>query len=324
LFLNERGERQAAYEIAGEMLDVAEQRADSSLLIPAHRAMSMTRLYLGRFVASREHAERVLTLFDPAQHRSLVSRYAFDQRTVALGYLASALFTLGYPEQARSRIAAAVEEARSLAHPPSLAQALQFMCRLQCMSRDVAGLQDEADRMIAIAIERDLPDFKAFGRFWRGIVWLEAGRTEDGLLEVGEGRTSTGRVGNNLILAENLVSPARRQPISELVKAQLGEGPGSLWSAAEWHRMAGERLLSSADPDQREAEAHFRRALEVARDQQAKMWELRATTSLARLWARHGERQKVRDLLVPIYDWFTEGFDTPDLKDAKALLDALR
>ena len=327
LFLNQRGERQATYEIAGEMLAVAEKWGDSSLLIPAHRVMSLTSLHLGRFMAAREHAEQVLALYEPLEHRNLASVYAFDQRTVAQTYLASALFALGYPDQARRRSAAAVEEARALAHPASLVQALQFMSIMQCMMRDIAGLRDTAEMMIAVAVERGLPHFVGPGKFFRGVTWLALGQEEDGLQEMREGwveLAARDKTLGELLLAEICVAPARRRSISELVMALTSEGRRvSLWVEAEWCRMAGERLLSSAEPDQKEAEAHFRRALEVAREQEAKSWELRAATSLARLWAEQGKRADTHDLLAPIYGWFTEGFEHQDLKDAKALLDEL-
>ena len=328
LFLRERGESQAAFEVAAEMLEHAKEQGESGLLIPAHRAMSLTSLHIGRFDASRAHAEQVLALFDPAQHRNLASLYAFDQRTVAQTFLAAALLTLGYADQAWHWSAGAVEEARSLAHPASLAQALQFMCINRCVSRDIPGLLDTAEAMIAVSGERGFPHFVAIGRAFEGIAWLEAGRSEEGIVQLREALSSiraSGSISPGLILlAENCVAPARRQPIWKLEMVEFGKVPNNLWFKAEQHRIAGERLLWSSEPDYEEIEAHFCRALEVARDQEAKMWELRAATSLARLWAGHGERQKARDLLVPIYDWFTEGFDTPDLKDAKALLDELR
>ena len=329
LFHSQGGEPQPAHGIACEMLALAERHDDPVLLIPAHRAMSLVSEQLGRPAVARAHAEQVLTLFDPAQHRVLAPRYVFDQRTVALGYLAVALLTLGYPDQARHRTCEAVSEAGGLSHPASLAQALARSCVFHTLSRDAVGLAETAEATIAIAVEHDMLHFLGHGRFFRGFAWLELGNIGDGLAEIREGEASLSTSGLVLRadpgLAEIQEALATGRPSSDLAAEamlRLAEAFGHSLRA-ERHRVAGERLLWSSEPDEGETESHFCRALEIAREQEAKMWELRAATSLARLWANQGERQKAHDLLGPMYGWFTEGFDIHDLKDAKALLDEL-
>jgi predicted ATPase len=330
LFHYQRGAMQAAYDIASEMLALAEQRRDPALLIPAHRAMSLASISLGRPIATRAHTEQVLELFDPSRHRSLASLYAFDQRTVALGYLSAALLVLGYPDQARYRNREALIEARQLSHPASLAQALHRSCIFEERIRNADRIAEAAEAAIAISVEHGMPYFLGHGRFYRGIAWLALGNVEEALVEIEEGEAALRASGLVLRVgpgpAEIHETLARGRPSSDLaVEAvnRLNEAFGHSAPRAEEHRVAGERLLGSSEPDHEEIEAHFRQALEIAREQEAKMWELRAATSLARLWAKQGERTKAHDLLAPVYDWFTEGFDTPDLKDAKALLDQL-
>jgi predicted ATPase len=324
----ERGESNAGYDIAGEMLRLAKQHNDPALLVPANRAMSVTSFELGRFVAAREHAEQVLALYDPSRHRALAAPYGFDQRTVALGSLARALLSLGYPDQARQRIGAAVAEARRLAHPASLAQSFMFSCFLCRLARDATGQAEAAEMLIAAAAEHDMPHFHAMGRLMRGGSLLQIGRAKDALIEIGQAETAlraTGRpLRTKLLLAEAHVALGRPVSIPDLLGelAGLEAGPG-YWSKATDYWRVGRLLLSLPEPDEAKAEACFRRAIEVAREQGAKTWELRAATSLARLWADQGQRSQARDLLAPIYGWFTEGFDTADLKDAKALLDIL-
>ncbi len=330
LFHAQRSEPQAAYGIACEMLELGDQSDEPALLIPAHRAMSLVSLNLGRYNAARMHAERVLALYDPARHRVLASRYAFDQRTVALGYLAPALFTLGYPDQGRHRNDEAVTEARALSHPASLAQALHRSCIFDIASRNPLGVAEAAEAEIAIAIEHGLPYFLGHGRFFRGIAWLELGRIEDALVEIRTGEAAL-RASGLVLRADPQLAELDAEPTCERLAAEvatearlrLQEAFSTHTPKAERHRIDGERLLRSSEPNQEMAEEHFRRALEIGRETEAKMWELRAALSLARLWAEQGERQKARDLLAPIYAWFTEGFDTPDLKDTKALLEEL-
>ena len=335
LFHNERSEHQAAYDTAQEMLELARRRGDPSFLIPAHRALALTSFELGRFAAVQDHAEQILTLYEPVRHRALASLYVFDQRVVALGYLAWALYVLGYPDQARLRGRQQLAEARDLAHPNTLAQALFRGCVFHRNARDVAGLREDAEALVAVAAEHSLPFFLAVGRLHRGWVWIEGGRTEEGIAEVKRGDVEAEATGVRLprayvsgLLAEAhamaaLRLEAARWTTDALARRGRDASPWSHWFEADWHRRNGELLLSLPEPDRAEAEAWFRRALEVGREYDARIWELRAATSLARLWGEQGERQKAHDLLAPVYGWFTEGFDTVDLKDAKALLEEL-
>jgi class 3 adenylate cyclase/predicted ATPase len=329
LFHSQRGEPHAAHGIAEEMLEQARRQGDPALLIPAHRALSLTLLHLGRFAAAREHAEAVLSLYDPARHRALASLYAFDQRVVALGYLASTLFALGYPDQGRQRSDEAVGEAEKLSHPNTVAQALYFACLFRVAARDAEDLRELAEALIAVARDHGLAHFLAVGRAMRGRVLVAQGTTEEGLAELEQGVAAIQASGTRVmspytsaLLADARASAGQaREAVSRAAEVPAWKGGSSFWYEAEVHRLSGETLLSPPELNLPEAEACFRRSIEIAREQQAKLWELRAATNLARLWRDQGKRAEAHDLLAPVYGWFTEGFDTADLKDAKALLD---
>jgi class 3 adenylate cyclase/tetratricopeptide (TPR) repeat protein len=175
LFHSQRGEAHVAHRMAAEMLELAEAQGDPALLIPAHRALSLTSLHLGNFMAACRHAEQVIALYDPAQHGALTSLYAFDQRVVALGYLAAALLALGYPSRACRRSHEALAEARVLSHPNTLAQALHLACTFRLTARGAAGLDELAEALSAVAQEHGLAHFLAVGRVVNGRLSVSQG-----------------------------------------------------------------------------------------------------------------------------------------------------
>jgi len=331
LFHMMRGEQDAANAIAAEMLELAQGRDDALLLIPAHRARSATALHGGRFAAARENAERVLALYDPAQHRGLASLYSFDQRVVALGYLSAALLALGYPDQARRRSHEQLAEAQSLTHPNTLAQALSFACNFYRVVGEIEVLQQLGEALVAVATEHGLPHFLANGRRALGWVLIQQGNIEQGITELKKALIAFQDSGDlrllahvNELLADAYISAGRpSEALSCVAESAARMRRPTCWTESEWHRRRGRLALSLPQANSADAEACFRRAVEVARNQGAKTWELRAATSLARLWRDRGKRSEAYDLLAPVYGWFTEGFDTADLKDAKTLLDQL-
>jgi len=334
LFHALRGEPRAAHATAAEMLERAERSGEDALLIPAHRAASLACWHFGRFAAMRAHAERVLALYDPARHRGLASLYGFDQRAVALAHLTLALLVLGHPDQARRRGAELLAWARDLRHPNSLAQALHMLCHFHIAARDSAAARQTAEEQIALAAERGLPFFLGHGRLFRGLALVAQDLHEDGLADVERGRAELLACGTLIqgagAAAEGEVAAAHAQAghLQEALRwtteacATMDQAP-SFWKNAEKHRCRGEVLLMFPEPDWAGAEACFRRAVEIARPQGARWWELRAAVSLARLLRDRGRRAEARDLLAPVYGWFTEGFDLPDLREAGALLEAL-
>jgi class 3 adenylate cyclase/predicted ATPase len=334
LFHLERNQYQSAFDIATRMLELAQVDAqgDPALLIPAHRALSLTSYELRRFAAARDHADQVLALYEPDRHRALASLYAFDQRIVALGYLAVALFVLGYPDRAHQRSEQQLVEARELGHSNTLAQALSRACIFCRMSRDDEGIREAAEALVALAAEHGLPYFQAIGMLHRGWVIIERGGVEDGIAELeraaaaardAQARWSPAYV--SCVAAEAHALAGRRREAATCAAEALSQWDEvqSPWFLGDQHWHKGQLLLRLAEPNRGRAESCFRHAIEFARNQEAKMWELRAATSLARLWAEQGKRGQALDLLAPVYGWFTEGFDTADLKDAGALLDEL-
>ena len=327
-----RGESGAGRKVAEEMLRLAERQRDDALRIASHRALSAALYHLGEFSATRTHLERVLSLYDSLPSRPTPSLYTVDHRAMALSFLATTLFLLGYPDQAEARHREAVDYARTLGHSHSLGLVLSHSCEFHCFAHNWESLRTQAHALVSLSTEQGFPYYLAVGTLYCGSALAELGELRDGLTAYDRGfaaRRATGarsRVPLFLGLRARTHQKAGRpqDALCSLVQAlDWVEGTGEHLYEAELHRLKGEVLSSPPECDRLEAEACFQRAIEVARKQGAKVWELRAATSLARLWAKRGERRKGRDLLAPVYGWFTEGFDTRDLQDAKALLDEM-
>jgi class 3 adenylate cyclase/predicted ATPase len=329
----QRAELAAAYELARELLRLAEERGDAAAEVVGHRILGAYLFQLGRLAESRAHSERALALYDPVRDQSSRFVYAIDSRVVCLLWLSQALLALGYPEQARARNGEVLVRARQLAHPNTIAQALLYDWTLHQLLRDRREAQEQAEALIALATEQGLPLWLAAGVVVQGWALAAGGRAEDGIAVIRRGLTDYRATGAELFSPYFLALLADAHGradqaatgLSLLADALDGvDRTGVRWLEAELHRLRGELWLALPEPDQSGAEGCLRRALAVAREQDARMWELRAATSLARLWREQGKRIEARDVLAPVYGWFSEGFDTPDLKEAKALLEALR
>ena len=259
-----------------------------------------------------------------------MSFYIQDPMVTLLGYLSIDLFCLGYFDQARLECEAAVEEARKLGHAFSLAHALSGACQVDWATRSREELLARADALIAVSDEHGFPFYRAVGTVYRGWALAGSGQTAAGNCAARgwRGRIPRDRGGGGCALLSHIARRRRGQG----ERAGRGAGPSrrgraadgrdeDRWAEAELHRVRGELLRAGHDPAG--AERCFCRAIDIAQQQSAKFWELRAAISLARLWREQGKRDAARDLLAPIYGWFTEGFDTPVLKEAKALLDTL-
>jgi class 3 adenylate cyclase/predicted ATPase len=325
-----RAELAVADKLAEEFLRLAGRSEEAAPQLIALSEVGPIRLALGDLVGARRSLERALELYDPAQHGSLYLTYSFDPQVVCLGYLSWTLFSLGYPTQALRFSRQSIVEARRSSHPMTLAFALGRSAAVLHMCRNWQGLEATVTELMALAVEREFRNYRVVGRFYLGWAQVRSGRSGEGLELLREALTDM-RVGGDedwFPHSLSLLAEAHHKA------GQIGEGLGLLeeavdrvesngerWFAAEVHRLRGELLLSLFDPSK--AEECFLRATKVAHGQKAKLWELRAATSLARLWAEQRERQKAHDLLAPIYGWFTEGFETADLIEAKSLLDTL-
>jgi predicted ATPase len=282
---------------------------------------------------SRDHLEMGLALYEPGRDRGSAFVYALDTRVVCSFWLVHVLLAQGYPEQARVRMGEALAYARELAHPYTLAYALSVACIFHGRQRPGSEARAEAETLVALATERGFPLPTAVGTVVAGWASTQEELADEGIARMGRGLANYTATGAELWVPDLLALLAQAHGRAGRPAAGLhflAEGldrvdrTGGRWLEAELHRLRGELLLALASPDLAEAETGFSRAIGVAREQGAKMWELRAATSLARLWRDQGRHAEAHDLLAPIYGWFTEGFDMPDLRDAKALLDELR
>jgi class 3 adenylate cyclase/predicted ATPase len=286
----------------------------------------------GDFVDGKEHYDRALAIYDPAEHRSLTTRSGRDVGAGLLSSRSSCLWLLGYPAAARDDGERAVKNARETGHATTLMFALHAASVNHIWCRDSAAAIALLDELVALADERGAPYWKATGTALRGGLFALTGKASDAVQAITSGMTSLRSTGATLYEPRHLwylamayaelgqLDDARRCIDDAIDKVERSK---EKWCEAEVHRTAGEIVLKSPQPEAAKAEAYFERALVVARQQQAKSWELRAAMSLARLWRDQGKVRQARELLAPVYGWFTEGFDTLDLKEAKALLEQL-
>jgi class 3 adenylate cyclase/predicted ATPase len=328
----QRGELAVAHEAARELLEAAKGRGDPAARLTGHRIVGSALYHLGRLAESRAHLEEGLALYDPGRDRGSALVYALDTRVVCLFWLVHVLLAQGYPEQARARMEEALAYARELAHPYTLAYALSVACIYHGRHRPGPEAREAADALVALAAEQGFPLPAAVGSVADGWALTHEGSDEEAIGHMRQGLADYRVTGAELwvpdflsLLAQAYGRAGRPTAGLELLAEALdrAEANGGGWLEAELHRLRGELLLARSDRDPVAAGAAFQRALMVARDQSARLWELRAATSLARLWLAQGRCVEARDLLAPVYGWFTEGFHMPDLQEARALLDAL-
>jgi predicted ATPase len=302
------------------------------LLLEAHRTLVLPLTILGEFGLALTHAQHGLALYDPQQMRAHALRYGQDSGVTCRGFGAWCLWLLGYPDQARQWSEAALTYAQGLQHAFTLAQALLFSVTVHHLRREAAMAQEQAEALRALCTEHRFAYYLAWGTVLQGSAWAAQGAWVEGSAQIREGLAAWRAVGGRALWHwfRALLAEACRQAgqIEEGLRA-LSEALEALQTTedclyeAEVYRLKGELLLQQSTAQQGEAEASFHQALTAARRQQAKSLELRAAMSLSRLWQQHGKRAEARELLAPIYGWFTEGFDTADLQAAKGLLEAL-
>jgi predicted ATPase len=285
---------------------------------------------LGSYKEARLHLERSISLYDPAQQRSHTVLFGFDPRVACLSDLGWALWILGYPDSGLEKAREALFVARELGHPYNIAMAMIWLSWVLQCRREGRASQELADAALELSNEHGFPSWVAMATVMGGAALVEHGEPQRGVELLRRGlaayrltRTEAGRIFGLTVLA------GAHGKLSSLEKAltlvaegsAIAERTGERYYEAELHRTKGEALLQfKVQAHELEAEACFLRAIEIARKQSAKSLELRATTSLARLLASQGRREKARAMLAEIYGWFTEGFDTGDLIDARALL----
>jgi class 3 adenylate cyclase/predicted ATPase/energy-coupling factor transporter ATP-binding protein EcfA2 len=331
-FYHVRGEIRLARDLAQELLGVAQRLQDRELLAYGHFAVGDTLLWFGELGVARTHLEQALALYDPERGREAAFRRGFNCGSNSYLFLTRVLWHLGYPDQAVRSSQQAIAIAGEISHPFSLAGALSWGAALHQLRREAGRTLEVADADLALTTEQIIPFYAAQAMVLRGWALVEQGRREEGITQLREGLAAYRATGAQLecshwlaLLAEAYRDTGQPEEGLRLIAEALDHvaQTGIVYYEPELHRLEGELRLCLDQADRKRAETSFRQALETARQQQAKSWELRAATSLARLWGEQGRRAEARELLAPVYGWFTEGFDTPDLKDAKALLDEL-
>ena len=339
-FYLHRVELQTARELGEHLLTLAQHIGDPALLLEAHYALGNTLNYLGEFAAAQAHFAQGIALYDPLQHRSHTFRYGQDPGVFCRAYAAVTLWFLGYPDQALQRSHEALTLAREVVHPFSLGLALFFAAWVHQLRQEGHLTHERAEALIALGAEQRAAVFSAAGTIFRGWALVQRsrepgagqGQMEEGIAQMQQGLAAWRATGAAVFQPSGLALLAA----ASAQVGQLEEGLTLLAEAlamtndrgerrweAEVYRLKGELLLARSAGHEAETEACFRQALDIAHRQQAKSLELRAAMSLARLWQRQGKRAAAHELLAPIYGWFTEGFDTPDLQEAKALLEEL-
>jgi class 3 adenylate cyclase/predicted ATPase len=329
-FYEVKPDLRAAQELAQQLLNLAERTDESAHVIQAHRAMGHTLFWRGEFASARAHLEKAIALYDQQQHRSLAFTYGEHGGVPTRGFAAHALWYLGYSDRALEAMHKALSIAAELTHPWTVVMINVFAAWLHAYRREFNLVRQPAENALKLASEQQLAFFVGHATVLEGWARVSQGEGQQAIADIRKGIAAYRATGAELessywfaLLAEAYATVgAVEEGLAALTEAlNLVATTGVLFCHAELFRLKGELLLKRDEPS--EAEASFREAIRVASIQHAKLLELRAAMSLARLWRDQGKVQQARELLAPVYDWFTEGFDTRDLKEAKALLEEL-
>jgi predicted ATPase len=333
-FYNIRAEYQTGRALGEQFLRLAQLASEPIHVVGAHYTLGTSLYWLGEFISARANLEQGIALYNPQQHHSLAFLYGDDPGVVCRSYAAFALWFLGYPAQALKRSQEALTLAQELSYPFSLAFALSFAAMLHQYRREGQAAQERAEAAITLSTEQGFPFWLAPGTILRGRALAEQGRGEEGIEQIRQGMDAWRATGAELrrtyylaLLAEAYGKAGQTEDgLAALAEALAqADKTGERMYEAELYRLKGELTLlvrnRHLEPRVEGAQECFLKALEVSRTQQAKSLELRAVMSLSRLWQSQGKRKEARELLSEIYGWFTEGFDTKDLQEAKALLE---
>lgn len=334
-----RAELQTARARAEQLLSLAQRMHPlTQPLLGAHLGLGITLFYLGELASALTHIEQSIALYDPQLHRPDRSQFSTaDRKVVCLSYAARVLWDLGYPDQARQKMNEAVTLARELSHPFSVVFALSQATGLHTSLQDVQAVQEHGAALMTLAREHGFPYFLAGTAFRQGWILVEQGQAEEGIAQMCQDRpasraTGGGKVERPHSLADLAAAHGKVGQIEKGLDAlaemlTFVDTTGTREWEAELYRLKGQLTLQSKvqgpKSQVQEAEECFLKAIEIARRQQAKSLELRAVTSLSRLWQSQGKQKEAHQMLSEIYNWFTEGSDTKDLQEAKRLIDEL-
>jgi class 3 adenylate cyclase/predicted ATPase len=319
-------------ELARQALTLAEKQGATVPLMVGHRLMGTSLMSTGDIVKGRAHLDRAIAHYQPREHRPLVGRFGIDARVAVLSYRSLALWLPGYPEAALADTDHVLRDAREVRHAASFMHALFVTSFVHLYCGDYAAASAQCDEVLALADEKGASFWRSAGILARGSLFALTGKASNAPEMLGSSIVEYRSTGSTIFLPRFLsylgrahaeldqIDDARRCIFEAMTTAETTK---ESWNQADVYRIAGEIALMSPESGGVKAEAYFERALAIAREQQAKSWELRAAMSMARLWRDQGKRKQAHDLLAPVYGWFTEGFDTLDLKEAKALLEQL-
>ena len=327
-----RGAAQTARELGEQLLRLAQRGQDLAQLLAAHQALGATLFWQGECALACAHTEQGLALYDPQQHRGHPVLYRINPGVNCLLYAAHSLGILGYPEQARQQYQTALTRAQDLSHALTLVHAMFSVTMGHQFRREGRATQERAETVITLCTEQGSPLYVAWATTLRGWALVTQGQTAEGIAQMRQGLAATRTTGAEglvpywlALLAEACGHTGQADEGLHLLAEALAVADHNTerWYEAELYRLKGELLLAQSPYQQTAAEACFQQALDIASAQRARSWELRAAVSLSRLWQQQGKRDDARTLLEPVYDWFTEGFDTTELQEAKSLLEAL-
>jgi len=328
----QRAELGTARELGEQCLTLAERAESPRLLLLAHTELGETLVFRGEFVPARVHLELAIALYN--SQKGLAGPFLSERHpaVASLSYLLLDLWYLGYPSQALRKMNGALTLARELDRPFSLAQAVHCSAWLHWHRREWQASRDRAEANIAVSTKHGFPLWLACATIVRGAALAQLGQVGDGIVQMRQGLDALRATGAEIVqqvVAVMLADAYWKGGQADQGLAVLAEGLATVNQSeerlyeAELYRLKGELLLTLSPENHSDAETCFAGAIDIARRQRAKSWELRAATSLSRLWQKQGKKEKARQKLADVYGWFTEGFDTADLKDAKALLDEL-
>jgi predicted ATPase len=329
LFHLVRAELKSAYDFGTQLLRLAESVQDPALLLSAHLALGLTLCYQGRFVSALEHLEQGIALYDSREHHRLAYEYGDDPGVVCSSYSALVHWMLGHPAKALDRDREALALARRISHPFSLALALNFSARLHQCLREEATTRERAEETMQLATDQGFAHWLTTGTILRGWALAMLGKGDEGVAQIQEGVSDWQAIGAGVagphclaMLAEAFAKAGQvDEGLNALADAlAAAEKSGEGLYEPELHRLKGELLLTSSQENRDQAERCYARALDLARHQSARSLELRAAVSLGRLRRSQGRKREAAAALGEVYSSFTEGLDTPDLREAQELL----
>jgi class 3 adenylate cyclase/predicted ATPase len=328
-----RAELKAALRLGHEFLALTRGYGHVAPQIVAHMDLGIIRLARGELQEAKQDLESAIALYDPREHTWLRGTYSYDPEVICLGYLGWLHLALGESDRARDSSLQSVARARRIAHPLSLGFALARAAAVHQLRGEIVAVEECAEALRALALSHCFGTYVATSRFYQGWALAQRGTLDEGVTLLKEA-LALFRASKDedffpyslAVVAEALSRRGETVQALVLIAEALGRAADNEehWFEAELHRLKGDALMALSLERSDESEVCYREALSVARNQRAHLWELRAATSLARLWGQQGRRAEARDLLAPVYGWFTEGFEAVDLREARALLDELR